>query len=218
MTRPPVGVIGSDSGRTTSWSGASAAACASSPMVRPVTVTWSDCRTPASCSRCASSRLPPARYRSVATKRPPGFRSASNGVAPLMRSKSSMVMSTPASRAMASRCSTALVEPPVAATDAMPFSSAARVMIWRGRRSARTRSMMMRPDSRAASSFSSFIAGTALRLIGEMPMNSQTVAMVLAVNWPPQAPGPGHAASSRAFNCASVIRPAAWAPTASKTS
>ena len=40
----------------------------------------------------------------------------------LMRSKSSMSSATPASRAIASRCSTALVDPPVAATDAIAFS------------------------------------------------------------------------------------------------
>ena len=78
--------------------------------------------------------------------------------------------------------------------------------------------MMSRPVSRATTSFSSSIAGTALWLIGEMPISSHTVAMVLAVNWPPHAPGPGQAASSSAFNRASVIVPAACAPTASKTS
>ena len=46
----------------------------------------------------------------------------------LMRSKSSIVRSTPISRATASRCSTALVEPPLAATAAIAFSSAGRVM------------------------------------------------------------------------------------------
>ena len=34
---------------------------------------------------------------------------------------------------MASRCNTALVEPPVAMTTAMAFSNALRVMIWLGR-------------------------------------------------------------------------------------
>jgi hypothetical protein len=48
-----------------------------------------------------------------------------------MRSKSSMARGTPASWAMASRWSTALVEPPLAATEAMAFSSASRVRIWR---------------------------------------------------------------------------------------
>jgi hypothetical protein len=42
--------------------------------------------------------------------------------------------------------------------------------------------------------------------------------MVLAVNWPPQAPAPGHAESSISQRSASDIRPAACAPTASNTS
>ncbi len=53
--------------------------------------------------------------------------------------------------------------------------------------------------------------------IGEMPRNSNAIAIVLAVNWPPQAPAPGLAASSSAISRSSLIFPAAWAPTASKT-
>ena len=53
-----------------------------------------------------------------------------------MASKSSMVRGMLASRASASRCSTALVEPPVAATAAMAFSNAVRVRIWLGRSTA----------------------------------------------------------------------------------
>ena len=44
------------------------------------------------------------------------------------------------------------------------------------------------------------------------------IAMVLAVNWPPQAPGPGQAWSSRSLSSASVILPEACFPTASNTS
>ena len=40
---------------------------------------------------------------------------------------------------------------------------------------------------------SSSVAGTSPLPIGAMPRNSQAVAMVFAVNWPPQAPAPGHA-------------------------
>ena len=56
-----------------------------------------------------------------------------SGVCALMRSKSGSASSTPASFAIASRCSTALVDPPVAATTAIAFSIAVRVMIVRGR-------------------------------------------------------------------------------------
>ena len=51
----------------------------------------------------------------------------SSGVRSLTVWKSSISSGTPASRAIASRCSTALVEPPVAATPAIAFSNAARV-------------------------------------------------------------------------------------------
>ena len=218
MTRPPVGVIGSDTGRTTSWPAVSTAASATSPMVRPVTVRQSPWSSPASCSRRATRPIPPARYRSVATKRPPGLRSASSGVRPLTRSKSSIRRSTSASRAIASRCRTALVEPPVAATAAIALSRASRVTMRRGRRSFRTRSMTSAPARRQASPFSASIAGTPLALIGETPSSSQTVAIVFAVNCPPQAPGPGQAASSSARSRSPLIRPAACAPTASNTS
>ena len=54
--------------------------------------------------------------------------------------------------------------------------------------------------------------------MGEMPRNSQAMAMVLAVNWPPQAPAPGQAAASMASRPASSSFPAACEPMASKTS
>ena len=162
--------------------------------------------------------MPPARCRSVATNRPPGFRSASSGVRALIRSKSSIASGTPASRAIASRCSTAFVDPPVAATAAIAFSIASRVTIRRGRRSARTTSMTIAPARRAAPAFSSDIAGTPFARIGDTPSSSHAVDIVLAVNCPPHAPGPGQAASSSAASRASVSAPAACAPTASKTS
>ena len=56
---------------------------------------------------------------SSATYSPAGFRLTIMGVFLLMRWKSSSVSATPASCAIASKCSTALVDPPVAATAAM---------------------------------------------------------------------------------------------------
>ena len=49
-------------------------------------------------------------------------------------------------------------------------------------------------------------------------MASETQAMVLAVNWPPQAPSEGHAALSRTRRSSSARLPEACWPTASKTS
>ena len=39
--------------------------------------------------------------------------------------------------------------------------------------------------------------------------------IVFAVNWPPQAPGPGQAAASMSYSSSSEIRPARYAPIAS---
>ena len=164
--------------------------------------------------------MPPARCRSVATNRPPGLRSASSGTRALTLSKSSMVSGTPASRAIASRCSTALVEPPVAATAAIAFSSA-------GLRDdlARTKSAPQHVHHQRAGGARDRRpcpgrrAGTLALPNGEMPRNSHTVAIVLAVNWPPHAPAPG---TGLALERVEVLRssacPAACAPTASKTS
>ena len=76
--------------------------------------------------------MPPARCRSVATYRPDGLRSQSTGTRARIASKSSISSGTPAAFAIASRCSTALVEPPIAIATAMAFSKASRVRIWRG--------------------------------------------------------------------------------------
>ena len=57
-----------------------------------------------------------------------------------------------------------------------------------------------------------------LEPIGLMPSTSNAMAIVLAVNWPPQAPAPGLAARSSSCRSSSLIWPAACLPTASKTS
>ena len=125
---PPVGASGSLKGRTTSWPGASWALAASWASVRPVTVKQSGWTSPPSTSRFATKRTPPAWCSSTAVKRPQGFMSAIRGVRALIRSKSSSSRGTPASRAIAKRCRTAFVEPPVAATAAIAFSRASLVM------------------------------------------------------------------------------------------
>ena len=55
----------------------------------------------------------------------------------------------------------------------------------------RTSVMTSSPAWRAASSLAGSSAGMPLRPAGERPRNSSTVDIVLAVNWPPHAPGPG---------------------------
>ena len=93
-----------------------------------------------------------------------------------MRSKSASDRSTPASRAIAIRCSTALVDPPVAATDAIAFSNAARVRMSRGFRPLFTRSMTRAGRARAAAP--GCVAGT---LPIPAAIDSTAVAMVFAV-------------------------------------
>ena len=50
------------------------------------------------------------------------------------------------------------------------------------------------------------------------PMASETQAIVLAVNWPPQAPALGHATNSSSLNSSEDMDPDECFPTASKTS
>ncbi len=119
---------------------------------------------------------------------------------------------------MASRWSTAFVEPPVAATPAIPFSNEVRVSTSRADRPAASISITSRPAASPTAGFAGSRAATLAEPIGESPMNSITSAMVLAVYWPPQAPAPGQATSSSSRRSASVIFPASRAPMASKTS
>ena len=78
--------------------------------------------------------------------------------------------------------------------------------------------MTSAPARAPTSSFAGSVAATPAVPMGESPRNSSAIAIVLAVNCPPQAPAPGHTRSSSSFRSASVILPAAWLPTASKRS
>ena len=133
MAMPPVACSGASSGRSTvpSSSRRSERRTSSSPSVRPVTVSASPCSSPASSSARMTTGTPPMRSTSFMTNWPKGRTSAMCGTRLPMRSKSSSVSSTRASRAMASRCRTALVEPPSAMTTAIAFSNASRVRICR---------------------------------------------------------------------------------------
>jgi len=108
------------------------------------------------------------------------------GTRELMRSKSSMESGMFASLAMASRCNTEFVEPPVAATPAIAFSMDDLVIIFDGVILRRRRSITISPARSPELPLAAFVAGTLESPIGAMPRNSQTSAMVLAVNWPPQ--------------------------------
>ena len=81
--------------------------------------------------------------------------SQSTGTLRRTRSKSSSVQRTSAACAIASQCSTPLVEPPVAMITAIAFSMDLRVTMSRGRRFFSTASMSTRMLSAALSLFSS---------------------------------------------------------------
>ena len=119
--------------------------------------------------------------------------------------------------AMASRCSTALVEPPRAMTTLMAFSKAGRVMMSEGLMSLAMRFATAAPARSQSPSLAWEIASWAELLGRLMPSASMAEAMVLAVYMPPQEPGPGMAVSSICFSSISETLPAAWPPTASNT-
>ena len=79
---------------------------------------------------------------------------------------------------------------------AIAFSSESRVMIWLGRRSSSSSFMTSSPHSRATWSRAPSTAGTMPDPIGVIPITSKAQAIVLAVNWAPQAPAPGLAQPS----------------------
>ena len=110
------------------------------------------------------------------------------------------------------------MEPPDIAPAAIAFSSERLVMIVLGRRSSLSTSSTSRPHSSATLPFFPSSAGTIELPIGEMPSTSNAIAIVFAVNWPPQAPAPGEAWFSRSVSSSSVRSPAACAPMPSNTS
>ncbi len=73
--------------------------------------------------------------------------------------KSSIVSGTSTARAMAIRCSTALVEPPRAMTTTMAFSNALRVMMSRGLMSRSSSMRIAAPARRHSSSLAGSSAG-----------------------------------------------------------
>ena len=138
-----------------------------------------------------------------------------NGVRSETAWKSSMVKSTPTACAMASRCMTALVDPPVALTTVTAFSKALRVMMSDGRMLFSSSRLMAGPTFAISSRFACDTAGLDDEYGSDMPMASTAEAMVLAVYMPPHDPAPGHALWMMSSYAASSILPAVRAPYAS---
>ena len=124
----------------------------------------------------------------------------------------------PASAAIAGRWSTALVEPPLATTAVAAFRIDAGVRNVRAEVPSLASFAASRPQRAASTRLAESVAGGSPDPIGLMPIIASAIAMVLAVNCPPHAPAPGHAARSTLSSSASLMSPFACAPTASNTS
>ena len=126
------------------------------------------------------------------------------------RSISAMVKSTPASRAAASRCSTVLVEPPMAMSSDMAFSKAWKVAIERGSAVASSfsyqrlhSSTICRPALRNNCLRSACVASNEPLPGSARPSASARQFIELAVNMPEHEPQVGHAERSMAAISAS---------------
>ena len=95
----------------------------------PCTQAMSPCSRPASSSSLMTRPSPPAASKWFTSAEPFGYTRASSGVACESSSRSVQSMSTPAARAIATRCSAWLVEPPVAASPTIALTIAFSSMV-----------------------------------------------------------------------------------------
>ncbi len=115
---------------------------------------------------------------------------------------------TPASRAIASRCRTALVEPPVRRRRRSRFRTRpGQDYVW-GCSLQKIHHHLSGAEGDLV--LARIDGGNAVEPIGERPMNSITVDMVFAVYCPPQAPGLGHATFSISCSSASSFFRRRW--------
>ena len=205
----PVFLMGLERGRMMGWEvGKEAAESRFWARVRPVTVMPLPVMMPSRRRYLRRAGVPPMLWRSAITYFPDGFRSAKKGVRSLTAWKSSMLRSMPTECAMAIRCRTAFVEPPVMFTSIMAFSKASRVRMSDGRISSFKRVFMAPPAARHSSCFAFDSAGLEEEPGSVMPITSMAVAIVFAVYMPPQAPPPGQACRIISKRCSSFISPA----------
>src|SRR5699024_3953580 len=127
------------------------------------------------------------------------------------RSISSMVKSTSPSLAAANKCSTVLVEPPMAISSAMAFSKALKLAILRGSTESSpcsqwrlVMSTMVRPACLNKASRSVWVASKEPLPGNAKPNASVRQFMELAVNLPEQEPQVGQALRSYSATCSSV--------------
>ena len=148
---------------------------------------------------------------------PAGRMSARTGTLAPIRVKSSMESGMPAACAIASRWSTAFVEPSRAMVTVIAFSKASRLKISEGLMPRSISRTTASPAARQSFRFWSDTASWADELGSDKPRASMADAMVFAVYMPPQEPGPGIDVASMSLSAISDKFPAAYWPTASKT-
>ena len=116
-----------------------------SPSVLPVTVGTSRSSRFFFASSACTAGMPPASYRSGMWVGPAGARWQRFGVLAEISLKSFRSIGQPASCAIASRCSTVLVEQPSAMSQVRALRMERSLMIWRAVTPRLTRSMMAIP-------------------------------------------------------------------------
>ena len=130
--------------------------------------------------------------------------------------KSSNVNSISAALAIAKKCNTALVDPPIIVTKRIAFSNDLRVTISKGLISFSKRTLIALPAAIDPAFFASPSAGFEELYGKAIPKASIAEAIVFAVYIPPHAPAPGQAFSITSWYSFSSILPATFAPHASK--
>ena len=126
-----------------------------------------------------------------------------------------MFSSTPASCAIAGRCSMEFVEQPSAISTVRAFKNASFVMMSRGLISLRTSSIICIPACFASWIRAEYTAGIVPLPFKPMPSASVRQFMEFAVYIPEQEPQVGHTFSSYSCSSSSDMVPAATEPTAS---
>mmetsp|Transcript_43047 Transcript_43047/g.78263 ORF Transcript_43047/g.78263 Transcript_43047/m.78263 type:complete len:389 (-) Transcript_43047:384-1550(-) len=204
-------------GRITSWAEKSMSGIDAkfSATVRPVTVIQSPCSQPSVSKYFITTGVPPILCTSSMRYLPLGFRSPMSFVLSLSRWKSSTLSSIPAVWAMASKCKTALVDPPKAFTITMAFSKDFLVKMSSGLRSRSKRALIAAAVVLHSSRFSGDIAGLEDVNGRAKPKASIAVANVFAVYIPPHAPAPGQACLMMSRRSPSSMEPARYFPYAS---
>ena len=153
-----------------------------------ISLAWASC--------FITAGTPPARCRSWIRSGPAGLRWQRFGVVALISLMSLRGMGTPASWAMAVRCSTLLVEQPRAMSTRRALANALGVRTSRGRRPISRTFMICMPACLARRMRAAATAGMVPLPGSAMPMASLRQFIELAVNMPEHEPQPGQAVSS----------------------